>query len=55
MTDLIQWPEAAKVDRVIPKERLYATGETPSEFPKCSLSTEADLNPASAATCSIES
>lgn len=24
MTDLIQWPEAAKVDRVIPKERLYA-------------------------------
>ena len=24
MTDLIQWPETAKVDRVIPKERLYA-------------------------------
>ncbi|MEK8228712.1 DUF4391 domain-containing protein [Oerskovia sp. M15] len=24
MADLIQWPEAAKVDRVIPKERLYA-------------------------------
>ncbi|QGN58089.1 DUF4391 domain-containing protein [Nostocoides sp. HKS02] len=24
MTDLIQWPEAAKVGRVIPKERLYA-------------------------------
>ena len=23
-TNLIQWPEAAKVDRVIPKERLYA-------------------------------
>ena len=38
-----------------PKERLYAAGETPSEFPKCSLSTEAELNPASAATRSIES
>jgi hypothetical protein len=24
MADLIQWPETAKVDRVIPKERLYA-------------------------------
>ncbi|MBO1031390.1 DUF4391 domain-containing protein [Tessaracoccus sp. SD287] len=24
MTDLIQWPETAKVDRIIPKERLYA-------------------------------
>lgn len=24
MTELIQWPETAKVDRVIPKERLYA-------------------------------
>lgn len=24
MTDLIKWPEAAKVDRIIPKERLYA-------------------------------
>ena len=24
MVELIQWPEAAKVDRVIPKERLYA-------------------------------
>lgn len=24
MVDLIQWPEKAKVDRVIPKERLYA-------------------------------
>lgn len=24
MTDLIQWPETARVDRVIPKERLYA-------------------------------
>jgi hypothetical protein len=24
MTDLIQWPEMAKVDQVIPKERLYA-------------------------------
>ena len=24
MIDLIQWPETAKVDRVIPKERLYA-------------------------------
>ena len=23
MTDLIQWPEIAKVDRIIPKERLY--------------------------------
>ncbi|GAC1519928.1 MAG: hypothetical protein NVS3B1_02100 [Marmoricola sp.] len=24
MTDLVQWPATAKVDRVIPKERLYA-------------------------------
>lgn len=24
MLDLIQWPESAKVDRVIPKDRLYA-------------------------------
>jgi len=24
MTDLIQWPATAKVDRIIPKERLYA-------------------------------
>lgn len=24
MTDLTQWPETARVDRVIPKERLYA-------------------------------
>lgn len=24
MADLIQWPETAKIDRVIPKERLYA-------------------------------
>lgn len=24
MTELVQWPEAAKVDRLIPKERLYA-------------------------------
>lgn len=24
MVDLVQWPETAKVDRVIPKERLYA-------------------------------
>ena len=24
MVDLIRWPEAAKVDRVIPKERLYS-------------------------------
>ena len=24
MADLIQWPETAKVDRVIPKNRLYA-------------------------------
>src|SRR3954463_11627012 len=24
MTELIQWPETARVDRVIPKERLYA-------------------------------
>lgn len=24
MTDLIQWPETATVDRVVPKERLYA-------------------------------
>lgn len=24
MTDLIRWPETAKVDRAIPKERLYA-------------------------------
>ena len=24
MTDLVQWPEAAKVDRLIPKQRLYS-------------------------------
>jgi len=24
MTELVQWPETAKVDRVIPKDRLYA-------------------------------
>lgn len=24
MTDLVQWPATAKVDRIIPKERLYA-------------------------------
>ena len=24
MAELVQWPKAAKVDRLIPKERLYA-------------------------------
>ena len=30
MTDLIQWPETAKVDRAIPKERLYAEASASS-------------------------
>lgn len=30
MADLLRWPEAARVDRVIPKERLYTAGKVSS-------------------------